>query len=106
MLLGPLQALGLQAKAAITTVLSLYLIGVPLEIGLGFKADKGIFGLYIGFSTSQVITFTAFLLMVLTRDWQKVADEAVERIAKSDAEIIERSVDVNTDDDFKAVRSQ
>ena len=81
MLLGPLQALGQQGKAAITTVLSIYLIGLPLEIVLGFKADMGIFGLYIGFSTSQIITFIAFLIIALTRDWQKIADEAVERIA-------------------------
>ena len=69
-LLGAIQSLGLQAKASIFSVLLAYLLGLPLEIILGFKAGMGLFGIFVGFMVVQVLLFIIFFLILMCRDWQ------------------------------------
>ena len=98
-LLGVIQSLGLQAKAMIYSVVLAYLVGLPLSIILGFKADMGLFGLYLGYSIKEFLNFVCFFCLVMCKDWHKLADEAKDRILEHEKEIIERSVVVNLKDD-------
>ena len=68
--------MGKQAKAAVISVATNYLIGVPLEIVLAFKVGMGVSGLYTGYAAVHVIVFIAFLMIILRQDWQQVTDAA------------------------------
>ena len=77
----------------ICSVLLAYLVGLPLSIILGFKVDMGLFGLYLGYSIKEFLSFICFFSLVMCNDWHKLAEDARNRMLEHDKEIAEKSVD-------------
>ena len=74
---GTILALGLQRKASLFLLISLYVVGLPLCFLLGFYYGYGVIGLELGFCIGSCITAFSFLMILYLSDWQTVADEAV-----------------------------
>ena len=82
---GPIRALGLQKVASYFAIGCYWVISLPLAYFLGIHKEYGVIGLIGGFSIAVTIQCFIYLIIVMTRDWQKIADEAAERIKEEDA---------------------
>ena len=56
--------------------------------------DKGVPGLLAGFSCGIFLQFVSFFLILLCFNWQRISDEAVERIKKEEKELKKASKEV------------
>ena len=79
--------MGKQAQSAIGAFLISWILGVPLSYYLGNMREMGVVGIATGFEISLVCQ-TIFNLYIVhySQDWQDVADEAADRIAKESQE--------------------
>ena len=84
---GPIRAMGLQRIASYFSLGSYYLIGIPSACMLSFWADLGVLGLQTGIFIAAVVLVTAFVCILKTKNWQDVADEAIERIKAEEARL-------------------
>ena len=72
--------MGLQKWASFFAIGCYYLLALPLGCSLGFWADFDLLGLQGGFLAAQVVQATAYFCILMSKNWQDVADEAVKRI--------------------------
>ena len=77
---GPIRSLGMQKKASYLSLSIYYLIGVPIACILVYKVDLGVQGLQVGFGIAQFSLAISFALVLFKSDWQKISDQAIERI--------------------------
>ena len=67
-------ALDLQNKAAFAAFSIHYLFSLPLAIFLGFGYELGIKGFWIGNCGGSFVVAIAYFIIILTADWQRIAD--------------------------------
>lgn len=67
-----------------------YILGLPLSCIFGFLLNLGVFGLQAGFTVAVAIQSMSYAIIIAKTDWQKVTDDAVERIEKENAELTEK----------------
>lgn len=72
---GIIRGLGLQVWGSIYTLICYYLIGLPLALWLAFSREKGVYGLWLGFSIACIILDTGFLMIIECPDWWKISDK-------------------------------
>ena len=85
---GPIRALGLQHTAGWIAIGAYWGLGVPFAFIFVRKFNWGVPGLEMGLCIAYVAQFISYLIVTYTYDWQKIADEAAERINK-EAEVLE-----------------
>jgi len=64
-----------------------WVIGVPLSLVCGFALDFGLIGLNVGFSAACVGQCIAYFFILYCKNWEDVANEAIERINKEEQEL-------------------
>lgn len=52
-----------------------YLIGLPLALWLAFTKEKGVYGLWLGFSIACIILDCGFMCIIECPDWRKISDK-------------------------------
>ena len=72
---GLIRALGIQANAALFTILSYYLLSIPAAIYLAFIVGIDIRGLWIGYFFGILIQVIVLAWLTLRTDWQEIAAE-------------------------------
>jgi MATE family multidrug resistance protein len=75
LLQGPLRALTLQFKASIICIVCNWVFGIPFCALFAFKFDMGIQGLWYGLIIALTLQFGAYLTILLTSDYEKIAEE-------------------------------
>ena len=66
---GIIKGIGRQLYAAFYSLACYYIIGLPLALALAFKYDKGIYGLWLGFTVACVILDVGLLLIIELSNW-------------------------------------
>ena len=77
---GIIRGLGLQVYGSVWTLICYYLIGLPTALWLAFTKEKGVYGLWLGFSIACVILDTGFCLIIECPNWHKIAVKVQEQI--------------------------
>ena len=90
---GPIRAMGLQKWASFFAIGCYYILALPLGCSLGFWADFDLLGLQGGFFAAQIVQSIAYFCILMSKDWQDVADEAVKRIKDEEARLAALKVD-------------
>ena len=70
---GIIRGLGLQVWGSVWTLICYYLIGLPLALWLAFSKDKGVYGLWLGFSIACIVLDLGFLILIECPSWTKIA---------------------------------
>ncbi|KAJ2825889.1 ethionine resistance protein [Coemansia erecta] len=86
-LTGILRGQGRQGVAAVTRVISLYVIGVPLAYVLCFPLKYGLYGLWVGLSVGFVAICLTEGWLVLISDWHAEVKRSIERVNGVDSGI-------------------
>ena len=68
--------MGLQNIGSYFAVFCQWLLAIPLAIVLGIKMEFGVMGLQGGFAIAITVQCIAYLTILMSKDWQQVADEA------------------------------
>lgn len=71
---------GWQAVIAYINIACYYIFGIPLGLTLGFAADWGIMGIWIGMLTGTVVQTLILFLICYRTNWDKEASMADKRI--------------------------
>ena len=79
---GQIRALGAQREAAFIAIGCFYIVSVPLACVFAFWLDWSIYGLWFGIGIGSLCEVILYLRLVLVTDWQKIADEAADRIER------------------------
>nr|XP_040037085.1 multidrug and toxin extrusion protein 1-like [Gasterosteus aculeatus aculeatus] len=79
---GILVGSGMQKIAALSNLVSYYLIGLPVGIALMFAAKLRILGLWLGILTCIFLETGFFLILIFKLDWKKVTLKAQRRAGK------------------------
>jgi MATE family multidrug resistance protein len=58
------------------TLISLYVIGMPLALLLGFKFERGVPGFWLGFLMALIICDIGVGFVVITARWTPVMNQA------------------------------
>ena len=77
--------MGQQTTASYGALVCHYLIGIPLSCLFALKLGYGVLGLHIGSGAAVFAQSICYKLILHRTDWQKVTDEASNRIKKEDA---------------------
>lgn len=88
---GVIRALNVQKTASYTALASYYLVSLPLACFLVFYQGYGVAGLWIAMAVGVTLQAIFYTRLVLKTDWQIVADNAEERIATEEANMINNS---------------
>ena len=78
--LGLIPALSMQTQGSYVTLISAYLVTLPVASLFAFSLDKGIEGLLWGAATGNVCQAAGFAFFILLSDWNKISMEAVTRV--------------------------
>jgi len=73
---GVIRTLGRQDQAAMASIFSYYLIGMPLALTLAFKYDKSVRGLWIGFCVAISIRVCFMFAIIMCDSWKPVEIKA------------------------------
>ncbi|KAI3421622.1 CRAL-TRIO domain-containing protein [Psidium guajava] len=79
-LLGVAIGAGLQRVAAIINICCYYLVGVPIGVLLGYVAQLGIKGMWIGLQCGVLAQTLALLLLMWRTNWEEQVNEASKRL--------------------------
>ena len=55
---------------------------MPAATIIGIQQEFGVVGLILGFALGSVTQFVIYSMLLKCKDWQEVADEAVDRIRR------------------------
>jgi MATE family multidrug resistance protein len=80
---GIIRGIGKQGWGSIVTLVSYYLIGMPMALYFCFNLDMKLNGLWIGFDIAQIFLDTGLILVVVLPSWEKIHEESK---AKLDAQ--------------------
>ena len=96
------RATGNQGKAAFITISAYWALGIPISALLGFKADWGLFGIWLGPTVSVAFTFVCYNILISKVDWPQLFKEVRERRANDQRkrEELEAKAAAKKDDDF------
>ncbi|CAE6457664.1 unnamed protein product [Rhizoctonia solani] len=81
---GILRARGKLAFGAIVNILSYYVLGIPVGIGLAFWANFGLAGLWMGLSAAMFCSATISIVAVCITDWDREVAKTRARLGQSD----------------------
>ena len=76
--------MGLQKTASFCAIACFYFVCLPLGSIFAIKLDYGVFGLWMGVGAAVILQCLCYALLISKTDWQKVADEAINRISKEE----------------------
>ena len=85
---GVIRALDVQKTASYIALAAYYLVSLPLACFLVFYQGFGVAGLWIAMAVGVTLQAIFYTRLVLKTDWQQVADNAEERIAGEQANIM------------------
>lgn len=71
-----------------------YLIGLPLALWLAFGKDKGVYGLWLGFSIACIVLDTGFLMIIECPNWNAIAEKVSKQIDKDKATNVHNSTKI------------
>ena len=74
---------------AIYTLICYYVIGLPLALNLAFKRQKGVYGLWLGFSIAIIVLDIGLFAICEFPNWTKIAKEMQSQIDKTQVKKIE-----------------
>jgi len=93
---GNVRALGRQFTASIVLLTCYYVAGLPIALLLGFKAEMGVKGFWLGFLIALIIMDTILGYLVVSANWspdmsieasaKKTDDEAYSRVEETTLE--------------------
>ncbi|KAJ2163007.1 ethionine resistance protein [Coemansia sp. RSA 552] len=86
-LTGILRGQGRQGIAAVTRVVALYIVGIPLAYGLCFPLGYGLYGLWVGLAVGFVLIALAESWLVLISNWHSEVKRSLERINGRDTAV-------------------
>ena len=89
---GIIRGLGLQVYGSVWTLICYYLIGLPAALWLAFGRDKGVFGLWLGFSIACVILDLGFLVIIECPNWHNLSVKIQEQIDQEKTKKITESI--------------
>ena len=90
-MLGIIRGLGLQVWGGVYTLICYWIIGLPLALWFAFGMEKGVFGLWLGFSIACIVLDTGFLFIIECPDWNKLSAKIQLQIDKEKKKMIEES---------------
>ncbi|KAI3684860.1 hypothetical protein L6452_34087 [Arctium lappa] len=73
---------GWQAEIAYINIACYYIFGIPLGLALGFAADFGVMGIWIGMLTGTVVQTLILFWICYRTNWDKEASMAEDRIRR------------------------
>eukprot|EP00347_Sterkiella_histriomuscorum_P016534 403352823 len=76
---GLIIGIGRQAKASIFTIMSFWIIGVPLSAILAFSFDMQLQGLWLGSLVGVIICAISYYTLLTVTDWHQRIREAISR---------------------------
>ena len=94
--IGVIPALGMQSVGSKITVSIAYLVTLPMGCLLCFVLELGVIGLTWGSCISHIVQSTAYVIVILQRDWYEISDQAAKRI-RDDTKKQEAVVDIEDD---------
>ena len=65
----------MQIYGSIFTLICNYVFGLPLSLLLAFTFNKGIYGLWLGFSVSCIILDIGCAVIIAYPDWKLIANK-------------------------------
>ena len=80
---GIVRGVGKQFSASIAAICCYYIFGMPLALILGFKADMGLTGFWLGFTVAISMQDIVVTLIIVFADWNigtKMQDELEARL--------------------------
>ena len=72
----------MQKIGAYIALIAAYPIQIPLAILFAFKMKMGVAGLWWGDTIGMICQMIMFFVLVCTANWEKITDEAVDRIGR------------------------
>lgn len=81
---GNIRAIGRQGIASVITLVSLYAIGMPLALLMGFKKYMGVPGFWAGFCVALIGCDIAVALVLYTAKWVPVTSVVTDDTAGKD----------------------
>ena len=100
---GPIRSMGLQKIASYYAISCYWVLGLPGACLFGLYFKFGVMGLEMGIGLAVTVQCICYALILHKTDWQKVADEAVERMEKDDAEHQKQKKESLSEDNFSKV---
>lgn len=79
-----IRGLALQGRASIITMVGYWVIGVPVSCFFVFQLHGGIVGLWTGPAVGIGFNMTCFVILVISTNWQNIADAAAAAHAKKE----------------------
>ena len=97
--------MGLQKVASFFAMGCYYMVGVPMGCYFAYKHEMGVVGRQIGIAMAFFSQFVVYLIILLKKDWQQVADEAAERIQREARELEQLKAEMGgkVDDDYAKI---
>ena len=79
--------MGLQKTASYFVIAYYWLIGLPLAFYFSFKQDLGAPGLFAGIGIANLFQCVTYFVILITKDWQEVADKIAEQNSKDGSQL-------------------
>ena len=100
---GIIRGLGLQVWGAIYTLVCYYLIGLPWALTQAFKKDKGVYGLWFGFSIACIALDIGLFAICECPSWEKIAKEMQQQIDSTQKQKILDAKTLPSKEDYSSV---
>lgn len=79
---GILRGMGRQSIGAFVNVPCYYVFGLPIGLTLTFKADYGLYGIWIGMLIALVLVAGIEIFFILRTNWDQLLDRTEARLAR------------------------
>jgi len=106
-LAGVLRGTGKQVVGAVLNFISFYVLGLPLGLILAFPAKMKLYGIWTGVAVAMfIVTIIALVYVLVAIDFEKQVQLALDRVARSDVEKQEETIDEGADDNVEMAQTQ
>ena len=82
---GAISGLGIVKQVRWVTIVSYWVLGIPLSMYSMFEANLGIQGLWYGPTLAVFINYLLYSKVIVETDIQRISEETAERINKQNA---------------------
>jgi MATE family multidrug resistance protein len=84
---GGISGLGLIGKVKIVTIISYWVLGIPISIYCMFSLHLGIAGLWVGPTVAVTLNYLVYHKVIISADWQLLSDQILQKIKKENANL-------------------
>ena len=92
--LGCVRGLGLQQVSSIISIITMFMVGIPLALHYAFTLKFGISGFWLGIYNGVILQLVLNYILICRADWHKIAADSVKRMSAEKTDSISIS---NTD---------